>query len=151
MGRPQVTADELLARAEASGYKSGEHKEKDEIHDSRKHVEKTKKDQEAALHHCVLLNLGEMPRDYIQRGLPLPDEATARGRCLGEGVDATDLATAKDFLRLWPRVRARPLNDPPLTRPTPLQSGSLRASPVSRELRQMPMREVRCTIRSERF
>ncbi|KAL2440885.1 hypothetical protein ABEF95_008226 [Exophiala dermatitidis] len=88
MGRRQVTADELLARAEANGYKRGEHKEKDEIRDS-------------PLHRYVLWNLGQMQRDYIQRGLPPPDEATARERCLGEGVDAPDLATVKDFLRFY--------------------------------------------------
>jgi len=101
MGRRQVTAGKLLARAEANGYKRGEHKEKDETRDSRKHVEKTKKDQEAALHRYILWNLGEMRRDYIQRGLPPPDKATARERCLGEGVDAPDLATVKDFLRFY--------------------------------------------------
>jgi len=40
-----------------------------------------------------------MKKDYAQRGLPAPDEATVKEPCLGKGVDAPDLATVKDFLR----------------------------------------------------
>lgn len=54
MGRRRATADELLAQAEANGYKRGKHTEKDEVRDCHKHVEKTKKDQDAALHRYVL-------------------------------------------------------------------------------------------------
>jgi hypothetical protein len=34
-------------------------------------------------------------------GLFAPDEATAKDRCLGEGVDAPALPTVKDFLRFY--------------------------------------------------
>ena len=51
-GRP--TADELLARAEANGYKEGRHKEEDEVLDYHKHVEKTKRNQNRALNRYVL-------------------------------------------------------------------------------------------------
>jgi len=44
-------------------------------------------------------NHGEMRRDSARRGLRPPDEATVRERFLGEGVDAPDLATMKDFIR----------------------------------------------------
>ena len=54
MGKGNVTADELLARAQANGYKRGEHREKDQARDGYKHVEKTKKDQNAALNRYVL-------------------------------------------------------------------------------------------------
>jgi hypothetical protein len=40
-----------------------------------------------------------MREDFAQRGLPPPDKAMARKRCLGEGVDAPDLPTVKDFIR----------------------------------------------------
>jgi hypothetical protein len=40
-----------------------------------------------------------MQKDSLQRGLPIPDEASARQHCLREGVNAPDLATVKDFLR----------------------------------------------------
>src|SRR5271170_1460893 len=36
MGRRRVTADELLARAEANGYKKGKHKEKDAVRNRHK-------------------------------------------------------------------------------------------------------------------
>jgi hypothetical protein len=39
-----------------------------------------------------------MIQEPIQPGLPTPDEASARQRCLHEGVNAPDLATGKDFL-----------------------------------------------------
>jgi hypothetical protein len=42
-----------------------------------------------------------MQKDSLQRGLPTPNEASARHHCLGEGVDAPDLATIKDFLRFY--------------------------------------------------
>jgi hypothetical protein len=38
-----------------------------------------------------------MRKDALQRGLPALDEACARYHCLREGVEAPDLATAKDF------------------------------------------------------
>jgi hypothetical protein len=42
-----------------------------------------------------------MQRDCASRGLSAPDEATAKDRCLGEGVDAPALLTVKDFLRFY--------------------------------------------------
>ncbi len=40
-----------------------------------------------------------MQRDFAQKGLPCPSEDIAKDRCLGNGVQAPDLATVKDFLR----------------------------------------------------
>jgi hypothetical protein len=54
MVRRTVAADDLLAQAEANGYKRGEHKEQDKVRDRHKHVDKTKKDQNAALNRYVL-------------------------------------------------------------------------------------------------
>jgi hypothetical protein len=55
MGGKRATADEeLLARAKANGYKRGAYKEKDEVRDLHKHVEKTMKDQDGALDRYVL-------------------------------------------------------------------------------------------------
>ena len=42
-----------------------------------------------------------MQRDCASRGLVAPDEATAKDRCLGEGVDTPALPTVKDFLRFY--------------------------------------------------
>jgi hypothetical protein len=42
-----------------------------------------------------------MQKDSLQRGLPIPGEANARQHYLCKGVDAPDLATAKDFLRFY--------------------------------------------------
>jgi hypothetical protein len=49
VARLLITADELLARAEANGYKRRVRKEKDEVLNRYKHVRKTKKDQNMAL------------------------------------------------------------------------------------------------------
>ena len=38
-----------------------------------------------------------MQRESLQRGLPPPDEASARHYCLRTGVDAPDLETVKDI------------------------------------------------------
>jgi hypothetical protein len=54
MGRRRVTADELLARAEANGYKKGKHKEKDAVRNHHKHVDNTKKDQNMVLDRYML-------------------------------------------------------------------------------------------------
>lgn len=40
-----------------------------------------------------------MQKESLQRGLLIPDEASARVHCLREGVHAPDLATLKDFFR----------------------------------------------------
>ena len=54
MGRRRDTTTELLAGAEANGYKKGEYKEKDVVRNRHKHVDKTKKDQDAELDRYVL-------------------------------------------------------------------------------------------------
>jgi hypothetical protein len=54
MSRKRVTADALLLQAEANGYRRGEHKEKDEVWNRHKHVEKTKKNHNAVLNRYVL-------------------------------------------------------------------------------------------------
>jgi hypothetical protein len=54
MGRKRATADELLARAEANGYKEGGHREEDAVCDHDKHGKKTKRDQDTALERYVL-------------------------------------------------------------------------------------------------
>jgi len=51
--RRPVTAGDLLAQAEANGYKR-EHKEQYKVWERHKHVEKTKKDQNTALNRYVL-------------------------------------------------------------------------------------------------
>jgi hypothetical protein len=59
MARPKITAEELLARAESKGYKKGAHFRDDCKRDERKHVDKTKKDQNSALGCYVLMRLHE--------------------------------------------------------------------------------------------
>jgi hypothetical protein len=54
MGGRKLTADELAARAEANGYKRGEHQEEDQRCDNNRHVDKTIKDQDVALNRYVL-------------------------------------------------------------------------------------------------
>jgi hypothetical protein len=49
----------------------------------------------------VICHLAEMQRDALSRGLPPPDEESTGQHCLRSGVDAPDLATAKDFLRFY--------------------------------------------------
>jgi hypothetical protein len=46
--------NELLARAKAKGYQKGAHKEKDQVRNRHKHVNKTKKDHDATLNRYVL-------------------------------------------------------------------------------------------------
>ena len=54
MARKKITADELSARARANGYQRGAHRDKDGLRDRNKHVDKVKRDQEAALDRYVL-------------------------------------------------------------------------------------------------
>ena len=54
MGRQPLCADQLLARANANGYKRGAHKEQDQIRGKEKHIAKTKKDQDATLKRYVM-------------------------------------------------------------------------------------------------
>ena len=53
MGRRATTA-ELLAQAEAKGYKKGAHAACEQVRDREKHVKKTKKDQDRTLRRYVL-------------------------------------------------------------------------------------------------
>ena len=53
MGRP-VTAEELLNRAEAKGYKRGAHTEQDEVRNREKHVKKTMEDHDRTLQRYVM-------------------------------------------------------------------------------------------------
>jgi hypothetical protein len=55
-----------------------------------------KTNTDVAEHRWVL---SETIQEPVQPGLPIPDEASARQRCLHKGVNAPDLATVKDFLR----------------------------------------------------
>jgi hypothetical protein len=48
------SAPDLLAQAEANGCKRGTHKEQDKVRDRHRHIEKTKKDHDAALNRYVL-------------------------------------------------------------------------------------------------
>lgn len=92
-----ATADKLLARAEANGYKMGEHREEDEVRDRYKYVKKPKTDRLSADAEGQL----ESRRDAERL---CPERATGSGRGHGpkqylrEGVDAPDPATVKDFL-----------------------------------------------------
>jgi hypothetical protein len=45
------------------------------------------------------LNLDAIWEDFAWSGLPPPDEAIVRERCLGKGADAPDVPTVKDFIR----------------------------------------------------
>jgi hypothetical protein len=61
-------------------------------------------------------HLADMRKDAVQRGLPAPDEETAREQCLWPGIEAPDLATVKDFLRFYiatsrPRLAEKPTVD----------------------------------------
>ena len=53
MDKRGVTADELLARAEANGYERGAHKATDEFRGRAKHVKETMKDQDRTLRRYV--------------------------------------------------------------------------------------------------
>jgi hypothetical protein len=53
-GKKKATPDELEARVEANGYRRGAHREEDSRRDGNKHVNKTKKDQDATLGHYVM-------------------------------------------------------------------------------------------------
>lgn len=65
MARKTIAASDLLAQAEANAYNKGKDKEQDKVRDRHKHIEKTKKDHDAALNHYAL---------YIRPALPSRDE-----------------------------------------------------------------------------
>ena len=52
--KKKAISDELKACAEANGYQKGPHREEDSRRDGNKHVDKTKKDQDATLGHYVM-------------------------------------------------------------------------------------------------
>ena len=54
MERKKITEDDLNARAKANGYQRGAHREKDGRRNRNKHIDKVKKDQDAALDRYVL-------------------------------------------------------------------------------------------------
>lgn len=54
MGKRQANMADLVAQAEASGYKRGAHKERDQICHREKHVKKTKRDQDVTLNRYIL-------------------------------------------------------------------------------------------------
>ena len=54
MARKKIIWDELSARAKANGYQRGAHRDKDSLRDRNKHVDKVKRDQDAALDRYVL-------------------------------------------------------------------------------------------------
>lgn len=101
MRHRQVTAAGLLAQAEANGYKRGVHKEQDKVRDAKRHNDKTKINHDGTLRRYVLWHLGEIERDRVQSGLPVPSEEEVRAQCLGAEVEAPDLATMKDFFRFY--------------------------------------------------
>lgn len=70
----RANATDLLARAEANGYKRGAHTERDQVKDDKKHNVKTQKNHRGTLRRYVLWQLGEITRDHTQRGLPVPSE-----------------------------------------------------------------------------
>ena len=49
-----ITGAELAACAKANGYQRGAHRDKDSLRDRNKHVDKVKRDQDAALDRYVL-------------------------------------------------------------------------------------------------
>ena len=54
MAKKKITGAELAARAKANGYQRGAHRNKDSLRDRNKHVDKVKRDQDAALDRYVL-------------------------------------------------------------------------------------------------
>ena len=101
MTRRLPTAAQLLARAEAKGYKKGAHEEQDQVEDERRHNDTTKKNHSATLNRYVLWRLAYMERDHIERGLSVPSEEEVRKQCLGRGTKLPDLRIVKDFLRFY--------------------------------------------------
>ena len=53
MAKKKITGAELAARAKANGYQRGAHRDKDSLRDCNKHVDKVKRDQDAALDRYV--------------------------------------------------------------------------------------------------
>lgn len=96
-----TAAARLRARAVANNYKRGAHKEKDQVKDGRKHVDKTKQNHDYTLRRYVLWHLGEIELDHACRGLAPPKEADVRAKYLRRGIKVPDLAMVKDFFRFY--------------------------------------------------
>ena len=79
MAKRKAMAEELLARAEPNGCKTGAYREEDNSRDNEKHTDKTMRNQNAALDRYVSwgikMALSEMQEDVFQRILPAPNEA----------------------------------------------------------------------------
>lgn len=118
MGRPSLSADEELARAEAKGYKRWQHREKNAKVNQGKHVAKTVGEHEKVLNRYIRYNppvyvcsalltfsfrhwLGHLQREADEKGAVRSTEAEVRDRYLGEGVPVPDLVTVKDFTRYY--------------------------------------------------
>jgi hypothetical protein len=54
MGRVRDDVQQLVARTKAKGYERGANKERDEVRNHHKHVDKTKREHDAALNRYVL-------------------------------------------------------------------------------------------------
>jgi hypothetical protein len=54
MEKRKAMAEELRAQAESNGYKRRAHREKDSTRDDKRHIHKTKKDQNVALDRYLL-------------------------------------------------------------------------------------------------
>jgi len=111
MGRRQISATVLRARAEANGYKRGAHVEKDQVKNQNKHNSKTKRNHDNTLRRYVLWQLSEIEHDRTKRDLPIPSEDEVHAQYLHEGVEAPDLATLKDFFRFYIATSTPQLSD----------------------------------------
>jgi hypothetical protein len=54
MAKKKIIGDELSARVKENGYQRGAHRDKDSLRNQNKHVDKVKRDQNAALDRYVL-------------------------------------------------------------------------------------------------
>jgi hypothetical protein len=54
MAKRKVIAEEQLAPAKSNGYKREAHREKDSVRGEKRHINKIKKDQNAALDRYIL-------------------------------------------------------------------------------------------------
>jgi hypothetical protein len=90
----KATPDELEARAEANGYRRGEHREEDSRRDCNKHEDKTKKDQER------LLVSPESPRDFRLARLRELWSSSAQAQTRPRGTGLSAPACSASTLRL---------------------------------------------------
>lgn len=120
MPRKAPTVEEYHANAQANGYERGAYREKDRYRVKTEYKEKVMTEQDKILRRYIMLEvlclgslrlsmlilvtrwqLPELQRDFIAKGLQPPDEAPAVKHYLGNGVEAPDLATVKDFFRFY--------------------------------------------------